>query len=59
MNMAMKVDSSIVKGNDRAMGKDQFHLIGYLDIQGIFDQGYATGLAIRFADPVMVALDQK
>jgi hypothetical protein len=41
------------------MGKDQFHMIGYLDIQGIFDQGYATGLAIRFADPVMVALDQK
>jgi len=41
------------------MGKNQFHLIGYLDVQGVFYQGYATGFTIRFADPVMVTLDQK
>ncbi len=36
MNMAVKVDPTIFKGDDRTMGKNQFHLIGYLDVQGIF-----------------------
>jgi len=41
------------------MRKNQFHLIGYLDGQGIFYQSYATGFTTRFTDPVMVTLDQK
>ena len=57
MNMAMQVDPTVFKGDDRTMGKDQFHLIGYLGIQGIFYQSYAAGFAIRFADPFMVALN--
>ena len=57
MDMTMQVDPTIFKGDDRAMRKNQFHLIGYLDVQGVFYQGYATGLKIRFADPVMVTLD--
>ncbi len=39
------------------MAKDQFYLIGYLDVQGVFYQGYTTGFTIRFADPFMVALN--
>jgi hypothetical protein len=51
------MDPTIYKEDDRAMAKDQFYLISYLDVQGILNQYYAMGFTIRFADPLMVALN--
>lgn len=57
MDMTMQIDPTIYKEDDRAMAKDQFYLISYLDVQGILNQYYAMGFTIRFADPFMVALN--
>ena len=57
MNMAMKVDPAIVKGDDRAMRKNQVYLGFQYYLKWILDQSHAMCFTIGLTKAIMIALD--
>ena len=58
MNMSMKVDPPIVKGDDRAMRKNQVYSGFQYNLKCIFNQRHAMYFTVGLTQAIMIALNQ-